>query len=139
MGLQIMAMYLKKRLCRILAGVFLLTVPAYAQESSVTDDIVVKATDAVIFQMTSNLKLTPDQTTAVRPVIAANIVKVRNLQRSLEDGTIAGKTMYSQRKQLIDDENQELSSILTSDQMKVWLSMQDQDPSNSHSRHSSSK
>ena len=116
---------------------FYLTVPVCAQESSPTDDIVVKATNAVIFQMTANLKLTQDQISAVQPIIADNIAKVRNLQQSLEDGTIDSSTMYNQRQQLVNDEDLQLGSILTPDQMKVWLSIQGQ--SDSHIRHSSSK
>jgi hypothetical protein len=119
---------------RILAFLFLLTVPVYAQESLPTDEIVVKATDAVIFEMTANLKLTQDQVSAVRPVIADNIAKIRNLQQSLEDGNIDGSAMYAQKEQLINDENQEISSILTPDQMKVWMSMQNEEPE-SYSKH----
>lgn len=126
------------------AGVFISfflwwTVQGFAQESSATDEIVVKAANAVIFEMTANLKLTQDQINAVQPIVTDNIVKVRNLQQSLEDGTIDSRAMYSQRQQLSDDENQELSSILTPDQMRVWMSMQDQYPSDGNNKHSTSK
>ncbi|MBF0570306.1 MAG: hypothetical protein HQL12_00395 [Candidatus Omnitrophica bacterium] len=90
------------------------------------DDIVVKGTNAVIFQMTANLKLTQDQINAVRPIVADNIANVRNLQQKLEDGAINGKTMYNQREQLTIDEFRKLSTILTPDQMKVWISIQSQ-------------
>jgi len=92
--------------------------------SKPADDIVNKATDAVIFQMTANLKLTQDQITAARPVVANNIAKTRDLQQNLEDGNIDGKTMYSQRQQLIDQEYQQLGSVLTPDQLKLWVSIQ---------------
>ena len=108
----------------ILAILFLSALPAWAQESSPTDEIVVKATNAVIFQMTANLKLTQDQISAVRPIITDNIVKVRNLQQSLEDGSIDGNTMYTRREQLTNDEYQKLSAILTPDQMKLWVNIQ---------------
>jgi len=108
----------------VLAVTYCLIIPAYAQGSSPTDDIVVKATNAVIYQMTANLKLTQGQITAVRPIIADNIVKTRVLQQSLEDGNIDGKTMYNQRQQLINEEYRELGSVLTPDQLKLWISIQ---------------
>lgn len=130
---------MKERLVyKILAGLFLLTIQVSAQESSSTDEIVIKATNAIIFQMTANLKLTQDQISAVEPIIADNIAKVRNLQQRLEDGNIDNNTMYSQRKQLIIDEDQQLSTILTQDQMRVWVRMQNQSESY-HSNHNSSK
>ena len=93
---------------------------------SSTDEIIVKATDAVMFEITANMKLTQDQMNAIRPIITDNIIKVRNLQMSLEKGDIDGKTMYSQKQQAITDENERLTSILSSDQMKVWIKIQDQ-------------
>ena len=105
----------------LLVVFFLLTIPVYATESLPTDDIVVKATDAVIFQMKANLNLTQDQITAVQPIIAAYTAKVRNLQQSLEDGDIDGRAMYNQRQQLTNDEYQQLGTILTSNQLKTWI------------------
>jgi len=89
-----------------------------------TDEIVVKATDSVMFQITANMKLTTDQISAIRPIITDYIVKVRDLQQSVEKGDIDSKAMYTQKLQLIADENQGLSRILTADQMKVWTNMQ---------------
>jgi len=68
--------------------------------------------------------LTDDQIVSVRAIITDNVVKVRNLQLSLENGTIDGKTMYNQRNQLTQDENQKLRTILTSDQMKVLINIE---------------
>lgn len=90
------------------------------------DEIVVKSTEAVISQMTANLKLTQDQINAVRPIVEDNIVKVRALQQKLGHGDIDGKTMVNQRTQLTIDEDKALSSILTPDQLKLWVSIQDQ-------------
>ena len=92
---------------------------------SSTDPIVIKATDAVMFQMIANLKMSQDQIDAVRPIVMDNIVKVRSLQQSVEDGTIDSKAMVEQRKGLTGDEDQQLSHILSADQMKVWLNMQE--------------
>lgn len=107
-----------------LAGSILLAFPVCAQGTSPTDEIVVKGTNVVIFQMTANLKLTQAQIDAVRPIIADNIAKVRNLQKKLEHGLIDSKTMYRQREQLTNDEYRQLGAILSPDQMKVWISIQ---------------
>jgi hypothetical protein len=88
------------------------------------DAIVVKSTKAVMAQMTANMKLTPEQIGAIEPIVEDNIAKVRELQLSLQKGTIDGRTMVAQRTQLTRDENQKLSGILNSGQMKVWLQMQ---------------
>jgi len=114
---------IEKIACSILAGLFVLTVPVRAQDASPTDEIVVKAVNAEMFQITANIKLTQDQVNAVRSIVTDNIVKARDLQLSLENGSIDGKTMYDQRQQLINDENQALGRIFTPDQMKVWLNM----------------
>jgi len=108
----------------LLFCVFLVLNPSvFAQ---VTEEIVVKATDAVMFQMTANMKLTQDQLEAIRPIVTDNIVKIRDLQLGLQRGDIDGKTMYNQREQLIEEEDRKLSYILTKDQMKVWINIQDQ-------------
>jgi len=102
-----------------------------------TDDIVTKATHAVILQMTANLKLTQDQITAAQPVIADNITRIRDLEQSLKNGVIDSSEMNSQKEQLNKDEDVQLSSILTSDQMKGWLNIQNH--TSDHHKPSSSK
>ena len=92
--------------------------------NSSTDEIIIKSTNAVMSQITANMKLTQDQISAIQVIIADNITKVRNLQLSLGKGSIDAKTMNSQREQFNNDENQKLSQIFTSDQMKVWMNIQ---------------
>ena len=92
--------------------------------ASPTDEIVVKATNMLISELKANMKLTQDQMTAVRPIIANNIADVRNLQQSLQYGEINSSAMNSQRQQLTEIENEELNSVLTPDQMKIWIDMQ---------------
>lgn len=99
---------------------------AAGSNSPVTNAIVAKATDVVMFQITANMKLTQDQINVIRPIITDNIVKVRDLRQKLADGTIDSKTMYNQRQQLAKDEYQALSAILSADQMKVWINLQNQ-------------
>jgi hypothetical protein len=93
---------------------------------SSTDEIIIKSTNNVMSQITENMKLTPGQISAIQPVIQDNIIRVRDLQLSLEKGAIDGKAMYSQRKQLIDEENRKLNSIFTPDQMKIWVNIQNE-------------
>jgi parvulin-like peptidyl-prolyl isomerase len=94
--------------------------------NSSTDEIVIKATDAVMFQITANMKLTQDQINAIRPIIMDNITKVRDLQLSVQKGNIDSKAMYDQKEQLNAQEDQQLGRILTSDQMKIWTNIQSQ-------------
>ena len=89
-----------------------------------SDEMVVKATDLVMSQITANMKLTQDQISAVRLIIEDNIVKTRNLQLSVEKGTMNSKTMSGPSTQLTNDENQKLSRIFTPDQMKIWINIQ---------------
>ncbi len=92
--------------------------------NSSTDPIIMKSTDAVMFQITANMKLSQDQIKTIQPIIMKYIVKVRDLQQSLGKGDIDGKTMYGQREQLYKDEDRELSRIFTSDQMNIWANIQ---------------
>ena len=88
------------------------------------DEIVAKSTKAVMSQISDNMKLTQSQLNDIRPIIEDYIVKARDLQLSLEKGDIDGKAMYIQREQLTNDENQKLSHIMSPDQMKVWMNIQ---------------
>jgi hypothetical protein len=93
--------------------------------TSSTDPIIIKSVDAQMFQITANMKLTQDQIDAIRPIVEEYIVRLRDLQLSLEKGTIDSKTMYNQRLQFLNDETQKLGAIISQDQMKVWMNMQD--------------
>lgn len=100
--------------------------PAQSGEGleSSTETVVIKATDAVIFEMTANLKLTQDQIAAARPIIMDNIVKVRKLQQSLKEGQLDSKSMYDQRQALMQEEYGLLGPILTAGQLKAWIIIQ---------------
>ena len=100
-----------------------IALPVFAQEATSSDAIIIKSVDALMFQITANMRLTPDQISAVRIIIADNIVKVRNLQLNLQHGDIDAKTMFSQRQQANSDESEALSHILNPDQMKVWFNI----------------
>jgi len=116
-----------KRMVHSLIAVFIcLPLAAFAQETSPTDPIIVKATDVLIFEMKANMKLTDDQVSAAREIIADYTAKVRDLQLSVENGAIDSKEMNDERQGLTDDENRKLSSVLSPDQMKVWFNLQEE-------------
>ena len=75
-------------------------------------------------QITDNMKLTDEQMTAVRSIIEDNIVKTRKLQQSVENGTLDSKTMSNKVLQLTNEENKKLGKILSTDQMKAWINIQ---------------
>jgi hypothetical protein len=109
-----------------LYGIFFLLFAASAQavEISATDEIIVRSVNAVVFAMTANLKLTPDQVAAVRPIVTDYTVKVSKLQQSLREGAIDGKTMFDKRAELTDEEDKALGPILSPSQMKMFIMMQ---------------
>ena len=88
----------------LVLAVFLLT-PAYAQHQ--------KSPDQIIEQMTTDLKLTPEQVKAVKPILDASAAKRQALLNSTQDkGTIK-----DQMKQVKQEEEMKLSQVLTPDQM----------------------
>jgi hypothetical protein len=94
--------------------------------TSPTDDIIVKSTDLVIFQMTANLKLTPDQVNAAKPIVTDYEVKVRDLQLSLQKGNMDSKAMVLQRNLAVEDENNALSHVFSPDQLKLWIEIENE-------------
>ena len=74
--------------------------------------------------MQSKLNLTPDQVTAITPIIEKYSSKREELRQSMEDGTADQDSLRSQMKQLKTDEQQELGQVLSADQMSQWKQMQ---------------
>ena len=77
--------------------------------------------------MQSKLNLTQDQVAAVTPIIEKYSSKREELRQSMENGTADKDSIRSQMKQLKEDENQELSQVLSADQMSQWEQMQSQE------------
>ena len=102
----------------VLVASFFLTLPIYAQETTSADDIVV--------EMKKELKLTQQQSDAVKPIIKENMAKREELRQSIEDQPAVADTATIQSKieQLDQDEDQRLSQILTHDQMNKWIQKQ---------------
>ena len=82
---------------------FLLT-PAYAQKQKSTDDIIQK--------MTTDLQLTPEQASAIKPII--------------EDSMAKSQGLMEQMKKLRQEEEQKMSQILTPEQMIKMQNMRKQ-------------
>ena len=109
------------RMVCILMALFLALLPigghVFAQDQPPSaDDIVAK--------MQSKLNLTQDQVTAVTPIIEKYSSKREELRQSMEDGSVDKASMYSQMKQLKEDETQELAQFLSEDQINRWKRMQ---------------
>ncbi len=94
-----------KTLAGILFVSLFLVGSAYAQEQKSADEIVQK--------MTTDLNLTPEQASAIKPIIEANMAKRQELFSSTTDRS----AIKGQMDQLRQDENQQLSQVLNQDQM----------------------
>ena len=96
---------------------FFATMPAIAQDGP-------PSTSDIVAHMQSKLNLTQDQVAAVTPIIEKYSSKRQDLHQSMEDGTADPDSMRTQMKQLKDQEAQELSQVLSAQQMSQWNSMQ---------------
>ena len=108
-----------KAICACLMIIFFTSIPVFAQgQPPSAEDIVSK--------MQSKLNLTQDQVTAITPIIEKYTSKREELKQGVEDGTIERSDMRNQMKQMREDEKQELSQILSNDQLSQWAKMQAQ-------------
>ena len=112
-----------KVVCGVLAAFLLVTVSVWAQDKGA------KGTADIMAKLQSQLNLTQDQGTAITPIIEKYISKRKELRVSVQDGSMDKGTMHAQMEQLREDENQELSQVLSQDQMSQWSNMQN------HARH----
>jgi hypothetical protein len=104
--------------------VLLLTsMAAFAQEQGSGDDHQPPSVEDIVAQMQSKLNLTQDQVTAITPIIEKYSSKREEIRQSMEDGTADRDSMRSQMKVLKKDEAQDLSQVLSSDQMSQWEQM----------------
>lgn len=98
---------------------FFTAMPVFAQDQP-------PSTDQIVSMMQSKLNLTQDQVTAVTPIIEKYSSKREALRQSMEDGTADRDSIRAQMKELKTGEGQELSQVLSADQMSQWSSMQSQ-------------
>ena len=108
-----------KAICACLMFLFLTILPVFAQDQP-------PSADDIVSKMQSKLNLTQDQVAAITPIIEKYSSKREELRQSMEDGTADRDSMRSQMKQLKTDEDQELSQVLSSDQMSQFEQMQAQ-------------
>lgn len=78
----------------------------------------------IIAQMQSKLVLEPDQVTAITPIIEKYASKRQEFRQEMKAGTLDKAAMRGGWEKLRGDENAELSSILSQDQMNQWRNMQ---------------
>ena len=105
-----------KTIILFLATLLISTIPCHAQLDS--SDIITKMKNA--------LDLQEDQVTNITPIIEKYTSKREELRQSMEDGTADRDSMRSQMKQLKTDETQELSQVLSADQVSQWEQMMNQ-------------
>lgn len=101
---------------------FLMT-PANAQEQKSADEIVQK--------MTTDLNLTPEQASAVKPIIEDNMAK----RQELLNGTMDRSSIKDQMAQLRQEEEQKLGQVLNQDQMAKLTSLKEQRRGGAHQHH----
>jgi len=98
-------------------------VPAFAQDQPSSDEHQPPSADQIVSMMQTKLNLTPDQVTAITPIIEKYSSKREELRQSMEDGTADRDGIRSQMKQLKSDEGQELGQVLSADQISQWQQM----------------
>src|ERR1700690_4268962 len=114
------------KLTYVLMALFFVTIPLYAQDQPPGDEHQPPSAADIVARMQSKLNLTQDQVTAITPIIEKYSSKREDLRQSMEDGTGDRDSIRSQMKQLKTDENQELSQVLSSDQMSQLEQMRSQ-------------
>jgi len=102
-----------------LMTLFIFVVPALAQDQP-------PSVDEIVSRMQSKLNLTQDQVSAITPIIEKYSSQRDQLRQSVEDGAADRDSVRSQMKQLRESESQDLSQILSPDQMSQWQEFQKQ-------------
>jgi Skp family chaperone for outer membrane proteins len=115
-----------KIVCGFLMALFFTAMPLYAQDQPPGDAHQPLSADEIVSRMQSKLSLTQDQVTAITPIIEKYTSKREELKQGVEDGTIERSDMRNQMKQMKADEQQELSQVLSADQLSQWEQMMSQ-------------
>ena len=106
-------------------AMFLLTAPAVWAQFSRTDMIKV-ATDRSN-TAAKTLKLSPDQTAKIQPLIESKYVdmgQVKDVYRSSDKSTASRKTAKESLKTIDNKYNAQINAILTAEQAKEWKRLQ---------------
>ena len=110
----------------VILAIFLCAMPVFAQDQSSGAQYQPPSPDQIVAMMQSKLDLTQDQVTAVTPIIEKYSAKRDELRQSIEDGTADRDAVRGQMKQVREDETQELSQILSADQLSQFKKMMSQ-------------
>jgi len=113
-----------KMIYACLMVLFFMTAPVFAQVGPSGDAHQPPSAADIVAKMQSKLNLTQDQLAAVTPIIEKYSSKREEIRQSMKDDTKGKDSIRSQMKQLRADENQELSQLLSADQMSQWEQMQ---------------
>ncbi len=97
---------------------FMTIIPAFAQQSLSSNDIVAK--------MKTQLDLQDDQVANITPIIDKYALAFQDLQKSIADGNMNQSAIDSQRQGIEEEETQELSVYLKPYQLSEWRAMQSQ-------------
>jgi hypothetical protein len=115
-----------KRFYACVMVLFFTTMPAFAQDQSSGGDHQPLSAADIVAKLQSKLNLTQDQVTAITPIIEKYSSKREHIRESMEDGTADNDTVRDQMKQLKTDETQELSQVLSADQVSQWEQLMSQ-------------
>ena len=107
---------LMRVICAGLMVLFFSVMPLFAQNQP-------PSPDEIIQKMQSKLNLTSDQVTAITPIITNYASKFEALRQQAEDGSLDRSDMHEQMKSLREAEKQELSQILSAEQISQWMQM----------------
>ena len=79
--------------------------------------------DDMIQKMTTDLKLTQEQAVALKPIIEQTMAKRKELMATLKQQGADKDTIRTQMEQLNQERDQQLSKILSQDQMDKLTAM----------------
>jgi hypothetical protein len=105
-------------------AIFLLTAPVWAQFSRA--DMTKLATDR-FDTAAKTLKLSPDQATAIKPLIESKYVymgQIKDVYMASDKSVASKKTAKDSLKVIHDKYNAKITTILTPEQAKAWKHMQ---------------
>jgi hypothetical protein len=105
---------------------FVAATPLYAQVQSSGDERQTPSAEDILAKLQSKLNLTQDQVTAVTPIIDKYYSKREDIKQGVANGTVSRDSVRDQMKQLKTDEAQELSQVLSADQLSQWEQLMSQ-------------
>jgi hypothetical protein len=102
----------------LFAVLMFFTPPVFARRGPIT-------IDEQIAKMTSQLNLTKDQATAIKPIMERTKAKYQKLMQNRKDGK-AIEGSFPAQQQLRNEENEQFGKIFTPDQMSQWLKIENE-------------